>query len=134
MLCFALEQIIDTVPPTITCPNDIVTTSSQASWPNPTATDNVDISPDILCNTESGSTFPLGVTIVECAATDAAGNSAVCSFTVTRGKFCGLCLGWGRVVVFWGIREGVFGVIYVHFLFSKDALPWINILTYQSKM
>ena len=76
----------------ITCPNDIVTTSSQASWPNPTATDNVDTSPDILCNTESGSTFPLGVTTVECAATDAAGNSAVCSFTVTRGKFCvGTC-------------------------------------------
>ena len=83
----------------ITCPNDIVTTSSQASWPNPTATDNADTSPDILCNTVSGSTFPVGVTTVECAATDAAGNSAVCSFTVTRGKFCvGVCWGGGVLV------------------------------------
>ena len=93
---FVLDPVVDQVPPTITCPNDVVTTSSQATWPNPTATDNVDTSPDILCRIDSGSTFPLGVTTVECAATDAAGNSAVCSFTVTRGKFCGICLecGW----------------------------------------
>ena len=86
-VCFDLEQIVDTIAPTITCPSDVVTASSQASWPSPTATDNVDPSPDILCNTQSGSTFPLGVTRVECAATDAAGNSVVCSFTVTRGTF-----------------------------------------------
>ena len=82
----------------INCPRDVVTTSSQASWPDPTATDNVDPSPDILCNIESGSTFALGVTTVECAATDAAGNSALCSFTVTRGKLCGLVF---------GVKEGV---------------------------
>ena len=97
MLYLAPEQPIDTIAPTITCPSDVVTTSSQASWPNPTATDNIDSSPDILCNTESGSTFPLGVTTVECAATDASGNSALCSFTVTRGKFQGLfVLGHGK--------------------------------------
>ena len=78
----------------ITCPNDVVTSSSQASWPNPTATDNVDTSPDILCNTESGSTFPVGVTTVECAATDASGNSAICSFTVTRGMSGGFACGY----------------------------------------
>ena len=93
----------------ITCPSDVVTTSSQASWPNPTAIDNVDTSPDILCNTASGSTFPLGVTTVECAATDASGNSAVCSFTVTRGKNFVLCAGSGKVVVLSGIRDRSFG-------------------------
>src|SRR5262249_31276993 len=31
----------------------------------------------------SGSTFPLGTTTVNCTATDAAGNTATCSFTVT---------------------------------------------------
>ena len=119
MVGFALDSVVDQVPPTITCPSDVVTTSSQISWPNPTATDNVDTSPDILCNTESGSTFPLGVTTVECAATDAAGNSAVCSFTVTRGKVCGLCLGWKTVVLLWGYVKG-FGwkPLFTHF-FSK---------------
>ena len=96
MACFALDPVVDQVPPTITCPSDVVTTFSQVSWPNPTATDNVDTSPDVLCRIESGSTFPLGVTTVECAATDAAGNSAICSFTVTRGTLCGLLFdaGW----------------------------------------
>ena len=87
--------------PSITCPSDVVITFSQAFWPNPTATDNVDTSPDISCTIDSGSTFPLGVTTVECAATDAAGNSATCSFTVTRRKF-GTCVGvWERLDLYY---------------------------------
>ena len=71
----------------MTCPSDMKENRSVILFTTPTATDNVDTSPDTLCNTESGSTFPLGVTTVECAATDSAGNSAVCSFSVTRRKF-----------------------------------------------
>jgi hypothetical protein len=37
----------------------------------------------VACNPPSGSCFPIGVTTVVCTATDTAGNTATCSFTVT---------------------------------------------------
>jgi len=48
-----------------------------------TAIDAVDTTPTVNCNPASGTTFPLGVTTVECTATDDAGNSRQGSFTVT---------------------------------------------------
>jgi len=48
-----------------------------------TATDDVDPSPDVICDPVSGSLFPLGGTTVTCTATDDAGNSANASFVVT---------------------------------------------------
>jgi hypothetical protein len=47
------------------------------------ATDLVDPNPTIVANPPSGSQFPIGVTTVNVTATDAAGNSASGSFTVT---------------------------------------------------
>jgi HYR domain-containing protein len=46
------------------------------------ATDNVAVS-SLDCTMPSGSTFPIGVTPVECTAADAAGNSKAASFDVT---------------------------------------------------
>lgn len=46
-------------------------------------TDNSDPSPSVSCSPASGSLFPIGTTLVECSATDAAGNSASGSFEVT---------------------------------------------------
>lgn len=46
------------------------------------ASDDRDPAPSVSCTPASGSTFPLGATIVSCTATDAAGNSASGSFTV----------------------------------------------------
>src|SRR5678815_3263159 len=37
----------------------------------------------VVCAPPSGSCFPVGVTTVTCTATDQAGNTATCSFTVT---------------------------------------------------
>lgn len=49
-----------------------------------TATDAVDPSPDVECSPRSGSTFPLGPTLVTCSATDQSGNRATpLSLTVT---------------------------------------------------
>jgi hypothetical protein len=45
--------------------------------------DDVEGSITISCDPPSGSTFPIGNTEVECTATDAAGNTATASFTVT---------------------------------------------------
>jgi hypothetical protein len=79
----------DTTPPSITCPANITTdTTSTAcakavNYPAPTVSDNRDPSPTVVCNPPPGSTFPKGVTTVTCTATDASGNSATCTFTVT---------------------------------------------------
>jgi len=82
----------DTQPPTITCPANLTAVTNQnacqiaaclvVTFPPPTASDNC---PGVVvaCNPPSGSCFPIGVTTVVCTATDTAGNTATCSFTVT---------------------------------------------------
>src|ERR1043166_4086524 len=78
----------DTQPPVITCPSDLVLTAdpSQCSRSNVTflvtATDNCSVT-NLVSVPPSGSTFPVGVTTVTNIATDAAGNQAACTFTVT---------------------------------------------------
>jgi hypothetical protein len=47
------------------------------------ATDIVDVSDPVVCVPPSGSTFPLGTTLVQCTATDAHNNSSHGSFSVT---------------------------------------------------
>src|SRR6185503_4802731 len=77
----------DTQNPTITCPANIVQTtapgqcSATVSY-NVTATDNCS-GVTVVSTPASGSTFPVGTTTVMATATDAAGNTATCSFTVT---------------------------------------------------
>jgi uncharacterized repeat protein (TIGR01451 family) len=78
---------VDPIAPVITCPANI----TQSTDPNQcsavvnyttTATDNCG-SATVICNPPSGSAFPKGTTTVNCTATDTAGNTASCSFTVT---------------------------------------------------
>jgi len=68
-------------------PNVTVTATSSAgakvTYTNPTATDLVDGPTAVTCTPASGSTFPLGITTVNCTTTDKAGNEATTSFTVT---------------------------------------------------
>nr|BAG55492.1 receptor-type protein tyrosine kinase [Monosiga ovata] len=51
------------------------------NWTAPTAVDNVNGPVDVTCNATNAS-FPIGITIVGCAATDAAGNTGRCYFAV----------------------------------------------------
>jgi hypothetical protein len=51
-------------------------TASASDWGGPA-------SPAVTCLPASGSLFPLGTTTVNCSATDAAGNTATGSFTIT---------------------------------------------------
>jgi hypothetical protein len=84
--CTATVNVVDNMPPTLTCPANItVPAGAQCQTMvnyTPTATDNC---PGVMtaCNPPSGSSFPLGTTTVMCTATDAAGNTASCSFMVT---------------------------------------------------
>jgi hypothetical protein len=79
--------LVDTTAPVLTVPSDFTVPTTNKSGAavtyTATATDNVDgaITPD--CTPASGSTFPLGQTTVGCTATDAHGNTAQKSFTVT---------------------------------------------------
>ena len=77
----------DTTPPVISVPEDI---TEEATGPGGaqvsfqvSAQDDVDGPVDVSCNHNSGDTFPIGDTEVECSATDAAGNTGTESFTVT---------------------------------------------------
>jgi hypothetical protein len=92
--CTFTVTVNDTQPPVITCPASIVgvTPGPNASclavnYPAPAASDNC---PGVttVCNPPSGTCFPLGTTTVTCVATDSAGNSAQCGFTVTTFDFC----------------------------------------------
>ncbi len=78
---------LDIEPPKITCPTDIIVGNDPGQCSalvnfTVTATDNLP-GVTIDCDAPSGSVFPKGTTTVACTATDAAGNTASCSFTVT---------------------------------------------------
>ncbi|MEN3331059.1 MAG: hypothetical protein V7641_424 [Blastocatellia bacterium] len=86
--CSFTVTVSDNQPPTITCPPSISRTNTAnqcgtvATYPNPQVTDNQP-GATFACSPASGSFFPVGVNTVTCTATDAGGNHASCSFTVT---------------------------------------------------
>jgi HYR domain len=79
--------LTDTTAPVLTVPGDftvpIMSGSGTAVSYTASATDNLDGAIAPVCTPASGSTFPLGATTVTCTATDAHGNTAQKSFTVT---------------------------------------------------
>ena len=78
----------DVTPPTITCPSNLIVSTDAGlatavvTYAGPTATDDGP-SVSVASTPAAGSVFPLGVTTVISTATDAVGNTASCSFTVT---------------------------------------------------
>jgi hypothetical protein len=86
--CLARVVVIDTTPPTMHCPNNIVATndpglcSAKVSY-TATATDNCGTVTNITEDFPPGSTFPKGTTTVHVTAVDNAGNTNMCSFTIT---------------------------------------------------
>ena len=78
---------LDTTPPEMHCPADIVTPCLNANetpitFPV-TATDNCGGSVTVVCTPPAGSWFPAGTTPVTCSAEDACGNRSTCAFNVT---------------------------------------------------
>lgn len=79
--------VIDNTQPNITCPANITvnapsgTCSAVVNFTVP-ASDNCSV-PTVVTSKASGSVFALGTTTVVATATDAAGNTRSCSFTVT---------------------------------------------------
>jgi HYR domain-containing protein/FG-GAP repeat protein len=89
-ICIFTITIRDAASPTINCPANVVAqaptgqNSVVVTYPQPTVSDNLP-GATVACAPPSGSTFALGVTTVNCTATDAAGNRASCAFRVTVG-------------------------------------------------
>jgi hypothetical protein len=77
----------DTTPPVLTLPNISVNATTQAgtnvSYAGATAIDAVSGARTLTCTPPSGSLFAAGTKSVNCSATDAAGNTANGSFSVT---------------------------------------------------
>ena len=84
--CSFTVTVQDVQPPTVTCPSPITMELSQPGGTvvnyNASASDNAP-GLNLVCTPASGSLFPLGLTIVTCAATDAAGNATTCTFPIT---------------------------------------------------
>ncbi len=88
--CTFTVTVNDTTKPSIACPPDKITPPRQPGvCPGPVvtyevpATDNCPGPITVNCIPPSGSAFPVGMTTVNCTATDAAGNQSSCSFKVT---------------------------------------------------
>ncbi len=80
-------HVVDTTAPVVTCPLNVIAeatgpTGTILTYGAATATDAIS-TPTITYSQASGTLFPIGVTTVTVTATDAAGNSSTCSFTVT---------------------------------------------------
>jgi len=83
-------NVVDTTPPVITCPSNIIVTlppnsmatSMAVSYPAVTATDSCSSSVTVNSSPASGSVFPVGTTTVNATASDGT-NTSTCSFTVT---------------------------------------------------
>ncbi len=79
---------LDNTAPSITCPSNIILMpdnnqcAANVFYPAPTISDN-EVGVQVVCAPPSGSSFPIGPTTVTCTATDRAGNTSSCSFTVT---------------------------------------------------
>jgi hypothetical protein len=83
--CELLVHVVDTIPPEISCSNDITIVSSLATPVSfsAAANDLCDSTVTPVCMPPSGSLFSIGTTTVVCTATDDSGNTSQCSFTVT---------------------------------------------------
>lgn len=85
----ATVTFVDTNPPIIVCPTNIIAAelphdggSAVVTFPVPVATDICDNSLNVSCVPPSDTAFPVGYTTVSCEARDDSGNSNKCSFVI----------------------------------------------------
>ena len=73
--------------PVLSCPTQTLSSGTNTvTFTTVSATDNVDVSPEITCVPSSGSVFASDVTTnVVCTATDDTGNTDTCNFDVFIG-------------------------------------------------
>ena len=91
--CTFPVAVVNTLPPLLTCPQDVSASNGPAAvqLPSPSVKDRVTGSPSISMEPGSGSIFQPGDTPVEVTARDEAGNTSRCTFTVHVEKASGGC-------------------------------------------
>ena len=95
--------VVDTTPPALTLPGDLTAVATTPAGAivsfSAAAVDLVSGSLTVACAPASGTTFPIGATVVSCAAADAQGNRATGGFrvTVTEPAQPGRIIGDGRI-------------------------------------
>jgi len=121
--------VFDDVPPLIIVPDDIVVDATASYGAAVTFSvkgiDNIDGILNPQCDMSSGSTFPIGDTIVTCFLTDSSGNSASNSFLVTVESPDVLIPSWVRdLAAFWCDDEiGDSGFIEaIQYLIDNDVI------------
>jgi len=121
--------VFDDVPPLIIVPDDIVVDATASYGAAVTFSvkgiDNIDGILNPQCDMSSGSTFPIGDTIVTCFLTDSSGNSASNSFLVTVESPDVLIPSWVRdLASFWCDDEiGDSGFIEaIQYLIDNDVI------------
>jgi gliding motility-associated-like protein len=83
--CAFTIEVIDSSPPVFECIDDFVTCEDSPEFVAPIATDNCGISSiSQITGPESGTEFEVGENLIEFEAIDVNGNSATCSFIITR--------------------------------------------------
>ena len=79
--------VVDTTDPVLVLPANVSTEATSSAGAavsfTTSANDIVDGTVGVICDHNSGDTFPLGTTVVACSATDGSGNTGSGSFTVT---------------------------------------------------
>lgn len=88
--CSFTITVVDDEAPVVECPGDIVVGTDPdqcdavVEFDDPVVTDNCDdaLPATMIAGLPSGSTFPLGTTVVEYEVSDLAGNTTTCSFQV----------------------------------------------------
>jgi gliding motility-associated-like protein len=83
--CSFSLQVKETVPPAISCPDDIVTCDPLVSYATPQVVENCpnfNSNQTDLSGLTSGDSFPVGVTNQEYTVIDASGNVASCNFDI----------------------------------------------------
>lgn len=92
--CAFTVTVNDTQAPALTCPANVTAAAGGSdgcaltavvNYAAPAVADNCPGVGAVTCVPPSGSTFNEGTTTVTCSATDAAGNTGTCAFTVTVG-------------------------------------------------
>jgi hypothetical protein len=117
-------RVIDTTPPTLSCPSNLVFVSSGGAgtpvFYDVHATDACDTNLLLNCIPPSGSVFPIGTNRVICTAVDSSGNSNQCQFTVRVESRVSFTLAIARegtnIVISWpktGIPRQLEGTVHV---------------------
>src|SRR6185503_16904107 len=86
--CSFTVSVLDRTPPVLTCPTGIVINlpvgqcSATVTYPGLNSVDICDASAPAICVPPSGAVFQVGITTVNCTATDDSSNASACSFQV----------------------------------------------------